>query len=96
MEASRPYDAEFFDGHTRRSLSSARVTLAMLFEIVQPRAVIDVGCGEGAWLRAASELGASTTLGINGGYVDRTRLLIPPERFAEGDLEPNRVASISA
>lgn len=96
MEASRPYDAEFFDGHTRRSLSSARVTLAMLFEIVQPRAVIDVGCGEGAWLRAASELGASTTLGIDGGYVDRTRLLIPPERFAEGDLEANRVASIIA
>jgi|GEM_PF-185343 len=90
------YDTRFFDNHTRRSLLSARAILPPIFEKLHPKTVVDVGCGEGTWLRAATELGSSKVLGIDGGYIDRSKLLIAPEDFLSGDLETLRVASILA
>ncbi|MGC9260460.1 MAG: glycosyltransferase [Phycisphaerae bacterium] len=94
MQRNDIYDTGFFDSHTRRSLLSARTILPPVFEILRPKTVVDIGCGEGTWLRAATELGASEILGIDGNYVDRSRLLIAPQDFVSGDLETNRVAAI--
>jgi len=41
------------------SLESARVLLPHLWKYMQPRSVLDVGCGRGAWVAACHELGST-------------------------------------
>ena len=84
--STEPYDATFFEGQSARSLSSARVVLGRVFSFLQPRRVLDVGCGIGTWLRAAQELGATDVLGTDGDYVDPATLLVNRDRFVAGDI----------
>jgi SAM-dependent methyltransferase len=81
------YSANFFAGCTPGSLLSARAVLALLFEIYQPKSVIDVGCGQGTWLVAAEELGARVLMGIDGPWVDATSLFSKKIDFRSVDLE---------
>ena len=94
MQENNVYDSNFFDSRTGRSLLSARTILQPVFERLHPNSLIDIGCGEGSWLRAAVDLGASKILGIDGKYVDSSRLLIPSEDFLSGDLEAQSVGQI--
>src|SRR4051794_27578159 len=80
------YDAAFFDAQREESLRSARVVVPLLLNVIQPRSVVDFGCGVGAWLRAFEENGVTEFMGYDGDYVDRDRLLIPRERFCVTDL----------
>jgi SAM-dependent methyltransferase len=60
------------------------VPIAM--EMIQPRSVVDVGCGTGTWLREFLNCGAASVHGIDGDYVDRERLEIPRDCFTPFDL----------
>ncbi len=79
-----PYDEKFYAGKDQGSYRSAGVVLPLVFSVVAPHSVVDVGCGTGAWLRAADELGAHDYLGYDGAHV--RRLSIPSERFVAVDL----------
>jgi hypothetical protein len=84
---SNPYDNEFFESALAGSLLSARKVLPKLFEFFKPRSAVDVGCGEGAWLLAAKENGVEELLGLDGDYVDRTRLFVRPDQFRPWNLK---------
>src|SRR6266436_8882348 len=89
MLVDRPrdiYDKGFFDSQFAGALESARVIVPLVYDLVHPRRVVDVGCGRGAWLRACHEIGVDFIQGLDGDYVGRGTLLIPPERFASADL----------
>ena len=75
------YDQTFFAGQVQQSLGSARVVVRTLCQLFNPKSVVDVGCGRGAWLRAFTELGVHEICGIDGDYVDRKNLLIPESKF---------------
>mgnify|MGYP000853301133 CR=1 FL=1 len=63
------YDDKFYgDSNTR--LESASEILNFVFDISKPNSILDVGCGRGAWLRVAKELGAETVYGIDGKWND--------------------------
>ena len=48
---------------------------------------MDVGCGTGAWLRAFAErVDDLEVKGIDGDYVDRSKLLFDQNRFVAADL----------
>jgi SAM-dependent methyltransferase len=79
------YTAGFFKGQRRESLASARIIVPIVCRALEPTSVIDVGCGVGAWARVFEDAGAAVTA-IDGEYVDRDQLLIPPERFIAADL----------
>lgn len=82
------YDDTFYDQQMAGSLASARVVLRTLFDELGPiRSVIDVGCGVAPWLRTAQDFGVSSGLGLDGDYVDRSRLLVEPGCFRPCDLE---------
>ena len=80
------YDKVFFDQQAQGSISSARVVLPILFEYYKPTSIIDVGCGRGTWLRAASECGVEQLLGLDGDYVERDKLFIDPQEFQVWNL----------
>jgi SAM-dependent methyltransferase len=59
----------------------------MIYELVRPASVIDVGCGEGVWLRQFKRSGAARVFGVDGEYVDPGRLAIDRGEFMALDLE---------
>ncbi len=86
MSASAPYDARFFKKIESGSRASARAVMPVVLDLLRPRSVVDLGCGEGAWLSVVRDLGIQDILGIDGEYVDRAGLLISPERFLGADI----------
>jgi SAM-dependent methyltransferase len=84
---NRPtYDAQFYSAYAGTSLRSAHEVLAVVQSFVQPRSVVDVGCGVGTWLKVWLDAGVNNVIGIDGEYVRREDLLIPPDRFQPMDL----------
>jgi SAM-dependent methyltransferase len=80
------YGQAFYEEQSGGSLQSARIILGEVLPILQPRRVLDVGCGVGTWLRAALDLGVQEVLGIDGDYVDQAALQIAPDWFIAADL----------
>lgn len=81
------YNKEFYDSQEKGSLDSAREILPIILRIINPKSVIDVGCGLGTWLSVFKELGIDDILGMDGKWVDENRLHIPKENFITADLE---------
>lgn len=77
------YTADWFRGHSQGAFSSAREVLPLAFKVLPHDLVVDVGCGLGMWLSAATRLGASRVVGIDGDYVDRSQLAIQDFRAAD-------------
>ncbi|HUB79596.1 MAG TPA: methyltransferase domain-containing protein [Bryobacteraceae bacterium] len=86
IAALHSYDKRFFDDMEAGALRSAQAVLPMVFDLLSPRSLIDIGCGRGAWLRTAMDLGIRPVCGLDGAYVDRRDLLIPRQCFLETDL----------
>jgi SAM-dependent methyltransferase len=68
------------------STRSAAETVPLVLELIQPRSIIDVGCGTGSWLSAFKEAGVEDVLGVDGPWADTAMLTIPPEQFLVFDL----------
>lgn len=83
---TRNYNAEFFHWMTGSSGRSAELVAPLLVELTRPRAVVDVGCGVGAWLREFQRHGVERVLGLDGDYLDRRQLVIPERVFRATDL----------
>jgi cyclopropane fatty-acyl-phospholipid synthase-like methyltransferase len=66
---------------------SAETILKMLFDIFQPNSVLDVGCGLGTWLSVAQKMNVSEIMGIDGSWLDKSRLRIDPDLVSIQDLE---------
>lgn len=81
------YDTAFFDDLSDGSFESAKVVLPIVQDLVKPTSILDVGCGTGAWLAEWISLGVTDVIGIDGHYVDKSKLLIAPELFIPIDLQ---------
>lgn len=53
---------------------AASIIFPLLLKIINPKSIIDVGCGIGTWLSVAKDLGVGDLLGVDGDYVDRNLL----------------------
>lgn len=80
------YDTRFYDWVNMTAKRSARIVLPIVREACAPASVVDVGCGEGAWLSVWRELGVGDILGLDGEHVTRDRLAIPSESYLARDL----------
>jgi 2-polyprenyl-3-methyl-5-hydroxy-6-metoxy-1,4-benzoquinol methylase len=80
------YDERFFTALRETTLYSSRLVVPMIIDMIRPTSVIDIGCGEGAWLLGFKECGISKLCGIDGEYVERSRLLIDRSCFEPADL----------
>lgn len=77
------YGADFFSDRSS-SDRSARVVVPDILSMVRPTSVLDVGCGDGSWLRAFMAAGVEI-LGVDGAWAAES-LVIPYEFFMPADL----------
>jgi SAM-dependent methyltransferase len=80
------YDEHFMDYTGDSSRHSAMVVAGLLRAPLDIGSVLDVGCATGTWLRAWSEAGVGDIQGVDGDYVDRSRLRIDGSCFRSADL----------
>ena len=83
---SEPYDQSFYDAQRDLSLRSAREIVPLVLQILDPRSVVDVGCGVGTWLRAFVDSGVADVVGVEGDHVGHLALEIDREAFVVADL----------
>lgn len=76
----------FFEATWDNRMESARIVLGPLWDWLSPRTVLDVGCGPGAWMRVASDMGAREVFGMDAPGIDTGASRLPPEAFREADL----------
>lgn len=65
---------------------SARRVAPIVLELTDARSVVDVGCGNGAWLEVFRELGVDDLFGIEGPGIDHSLVSVPPSQFLLHDL----------
>lgn len=82
----QPYREQFYQNQRQGSRQSANEIIPLVLALIQPKSVIDVGCGVGAWLSVFKAYGVEEILGIDGDYVERNNLEIPEEQFLAHDL----------
>ena len=80
------YSPSFFNEMVTESLSSAKVVVPLVVDLIHPSSAVDIGCATGAWLSVFHEHGVNTIVGLDGAYVNLTPLLIPSESFRATDL----------
>jgi SAM-dependent methyltransferase len=86
MCGSQYYTPNFFEVLRDGVRRSAEVIVPIVLQLLPARSVVDVGCGEGAWLAAFLKHGAEEVLGVDGDYIASRDLQIPPGRFRSADL----------
>lgn len=80
------YGDDFFSYIEEGAAQSAQAIVPLVAGLLGIRSVLDVGCGRGIWLQAWRGFGVADVLGVDGAYVDNTRLAIPPDKFVKYDL----------
>jgi SAM-dependent methyltransferase len=80
------YSDDFYNGIRDGSRRSAEAVVPLVLEAVQPKSVVDVGCGDGTWLSVFQQNGVQDVFGIDGDYVSRDSLRIPLYLFNAIDL----------
>jgi SAM-dependent methyltransferase len=83
---SEMYGDHFYLDKGKRSLQSARRYLSYLWTTLQPKSVLDVGCGRGDWLKACHEAGATRLLGVDGSWNSQTVMVDDAIEFRSTDL----------
>jgi len=87
MNTGPIYSREFLDEQVGGSSGSAGVIVPLLLSLLPVRSVIDIGCGLGAWAAEFLAHGVPDVWGVDGDYVERSRLRIPSDRFWARDLK---------
>lgn len=80
------YDDAFYQRYVEGMTRSAARVLGIVYGFYRPASVLDVGCGRGAWLKAAGALGATTRHGLDGPWVEAKDLLDPGITFRPVDF----------
>ncbi|MBK5214576.1 MAG: methyltransferase domain-containing protein [Flavobacteriaceae bacterium] len=66
--------------------TSAEIILPYVFNIVNPQSVLDIGCGNGSWLKVCKDLGVKEIFGVDGIQVPTEELMIGDDKFLKYDL----------
>lgn len=82
----QPYTQKVYKGQ-EISRQSAQEIIPLVIELLNPKSVVDVGCGIGVWLSVFREHGIEDILGIDSVHVDKKMLQIPAGKFLTVDLK---------
>jgi len=81
------YTPNYFSWQESGSRRSAQAIVPLVVSLIQPKSVVEFGCGTGSWLAEFKHLGSSEILGVDGQYIEKSGLLrIPSQNFLARDL----------
>ncbi|MEW6658116.1 MAG: methyltransferase domain-containing protein [Thermodesulfobacteriota bacterium] len=83
----QPYNVAFYKRFLNGMILSAKEVVPIMMDLIQPKSVVDVGCGVGAWLSVFLQNGVEDICGIDGNYIDKSMLQIPDNCFISHDLK---------
>jgi SAM-dependent methyltransferase len=86
MDTAHTYDRRFFESIGDGSTRSARRIVPMVLAVVKVASVIDVGCGDGAWLAEFARHQIKDIVGVDGALVPPALMKIPPGALRRVDL----------
>ena len=86
MSGSYIYDSAFQNMAATGSAHAARRIIAAVRAILPVQSVIDIGCARGTWLREWQAQAVDDVIGVDGDYVDRSKLEIESRCFVVHDL----------
>jgi SAM-dependent methyltransferase len=81
------YTKDFYQFIGQAAVRSAKEVVPLILELIPCKSVIDVGCGDGSWLKVFKEYGIEEIIGIDGNYINEDILVIPKEYFIPCDLK---------
>lgn len=93
---SGPYDEAFYRRHRDWARAAAEEVVPRVLRFVPARSVVDVGCGDGTWLRTFLDCGVPEVLGLEGGHVSTEVLQVPASCVRRHDLRLGLPNGISA
>lgn len=62
------YGKVFYESHREGSARSAAIVAPVLMDLLRPRSIVDVGCGDGLWLAAFHDQGVEDLVGVDGAW----------------------------
>ncbi len=80
------YGKAFFDETLLTSLRSAREIVPYLVKLLNPKSVVDVGCGTGSWLSVFHQSGVEDIHGVDNAGLDNAQMQIPLDKVFRHDL----------
>jgi SAM-dependent methyltransferase len=80
------YSDGFYDTQEIRSRDSAAAMVPKIVELLQPKSVLDIGCGVGPWLGEFVKAGVTDCYGVDGPWVDPNRFALEPARLIKFDF----------
>lgn len=90
------YTQDFYFHHRPGMEAAAGVIAPIIQKLVPAQSLVDVGCGQGAWLAEFWRLGVEKILGIDGDHVQQDSLLIPKNLFLAADLsDPDKLLELN-
>lgn len=81
------YDNSFYENIERSSFKSSKVIAQLIKNKYNPTSLLDVGCGNGIWLKSFSEAGIKDCFGIDGDYVKKDIFKSDFTKFQSHNLE---------
>lgn len=81
------YNSQFYKDQKSGSVSSAEAIVPFIIKLINPKSVVDVGCGIGTWLSVFKKNGVSEIVGLDGSWVNKGSLMIDEKRFIQADLK---------
>lgn len=81
-------EIKYFHEEEIHNTSSAGLILPIVLGLINPKSILDIGCGIGTWLSVAKKLGIKDLIGVDGEYVDPKLLgkYLNNEEFLSYDL----------
>ncbi|MCT7976489.1 class I SAM-dependent methyltransferase [Laspinema olomoucense] len=80
------YTGDFYKYCDSEAKHSAQEIIPILLEFIEPKSIVDVGCGVATWLSVFQQYEIEDILGIDSDFVDRQMLLIPKSKFKSQDI----------
>jgi len=87
MENKKLYDIDFFNTRLDKINKTAEVIVPIVLDLLNPKSVIDIGCGSGEFLSVFKKKGINDIFGVDGNWVKKENLLIPKNLFLPHNLE---------
>lgn len=83
----KKYSEDFYKARHHNTSYSAETICAIVKELVEPKSIVDIGCGVGTWLKTFEHAGVENLMGIEGKWVDKDVVVIDQKDFVQTDLE---------